>query len=43
MTRANNHATEERRKSDLLIQAALLRDQGDVEQAASLFARGGGD
>jgi hypothetical protein len=31
-------ATEETRKSNLLLQAALLRDQGDLEQASALFA-----
>ena len=31
-------ATEETRKSNLLLQAALLRDQGDLEGASALFA-----
>ena len=31
-------ATEETRKSNLLLQAALLRDQGQLEQASALFA-----
>lgn len=38
MTLSMDAVSEERRKSNLLLQAALLRDQGDMEQAAALFA-----
>jgi hypothetical protein len=33
-----NFAEEEIRKSNLLLQAALLRDRGDLEQASERFA-----
>jgi hypothetical protein len=38
MTQPFNAAAEETRKSNLLLHAALLRDQGDMEQASALFA-----
>src|SRR5579862_4268517 len=38
MTQPFDFAAEETRKSNLLLQAALLRDQGDLEQASALFA-----
>jgi hypothetical protein len=38
MTHPFDVATEETRKSNLLLQAALLRDMGDLEQASALFA-----
>lgn len=39
MIRPADGKTEETQKSDLLLQAALLRDQGDLEQASDLFAK----
>jgi hypothetical protein len=38
MTDSFDFAQEEARKSDLLLQAALLRDQGELEQASERFA-----
>lgn len=38
MTTPFDRESEEARKSNLLLQAALLRDQGDLEQASALFA-----
>jgi hypothetical protein len=38
MTPTFDVAAEETRKSNLLLHAALLRDQGDLEQAYTLFA-----
>src|SRR5579871_2642594 len=38
MTQSIDIATEETHKSNLLLQAALLRDQGDLDQASSVFA-----
>ena len=38
MKQSFDAVTEETRKSNLLLQAALLRDQGDLEQASALFA-----
>lgn len=38
MTDAFDFSEEEIRKSNLLLQAALLRDQGDLEQASERFA-----
>ncbi len=38
MTQPFDVEAEETRKSNLLLRAALLRDQGDLEQASALFA-----
>lgn len=38
MTDPFNFAEEEVKKSNLLLQAALLRDQGELEQASERFA-----
>lgn len=38
MTPSTEDVSAETRKSNLLLQAALLRDQGDLEQASALFA-----
>jgi hypothetical protein len=38
MTQPFGMAAEETRKSNLLLQAGLLRDQGNLEQASALFA-----
>ena len=38
MTTSLDGVSEETHKSNLLLQAALLRDQGDQEQSSALFA-----
>jgi hypothetical protein len=38
MTKSFDRERDEAHKSNLLLQAATLRDQGDLEQASALFA-----